>query len=81
MWIKSDILVIVNIVQMGTSYGYLFYYLDFYIVDIAMFFPICLKVIAAWVACNPGNKMKPTLLGFWILKNGEVSFSSFNLQS
>jgi hypothetical protein len=23
---------------MGTSYGYLFYYMDFYIVDIAMFF-------------------------------------------
>jgi hypothetical protein len=56
---------------MGTSYGYLFYYLDFYIVDIAMFFfPIGLKVIAVRVACNPGNKMKPTLLGFWILKMG-----------
>jgi hypothetical protein len=48
---------------------------------LCFFFPICLRVVAASVACNPGNQMKPTVLGFWILKNGMVSFSSFNLQS
>ena len=43
-----------NVVQVCTCYGHFSYYLDFHIVDIAIyFFPICLKVGAASVTCDP----------------------------